>query len=1067
MTFTVDQLNRILGFSMSDEQLAAVTADLDIPLLVVAGAGSGKTTVMAARVLWAVGTQQCAPDEIVGLTFTKKAAGELGSRIRQLLEKLFDDYPPVGFDGEPGSPLVSTYHAFAHQFVAEHGLRIGVEPGARLLSETESLQEAYRVVVNTEYPLTGVGLAPVKLAEVVVKLDQQLSEHLATPLALREHDQALIGRVSGLDKALKDDRAAADTAAKRIQLSYLVEEYRQAKHAHDVVDFADVLRLGHQLSRRSDVQEIVHDRIRMTLLDEYQDTSVVQAEMLAPLIGEQGSVTAVGDPLQAIYSWRGAGANAMADFGQHFGDQQGKPPLVLPLSTSHRSGINVLNVANDVAEPMRAQSGQVVTLRPAPDGPQGPRRDGVRAALFETYREELDWVGCRIAEQIDVGTDPSRIAVLCRVTSDFAAVLEELHSRGIPAAVSGAEGLLAQPEVTDVVCMLQVLNDPTDNPAMLRILMGPRMRIGPRDLALLGVRATAIARKSRLSRPPQAKDGDASGAVDFTESIRGTDPADLVSLAEAVDDLGPRDEYPYSDEALVRLTGLSRELAELRSASSLPLPDLVSRVIASTGLDVEARLEAYTATQFNANPPQRGIAAIQALHELVNAAERSMEDRTLGGFLNWISVIRRVNRDPQFEVPAPVGAVQVMTVHKAKGLEWDVVVVPFLSQSVFPSTKARSKWTTNMRELPHPLRGDRDSLPSFVGFGTKAHKNFGDGMRDANADEERRLGYVAVTRPTRLLLASGHWWGPTQSKKRGPSELLHVVRDRCLEPSAVDPWIAESRFQSNPVSGIGGPSSWPPNLESLGRDRRLAASDLVREAMRADADRVSSPAAASLTDFEQEVLRDWDADIEMLLAERSFRGASAELELPRTLSASDFMAAYVDRSGFLARKARPMPQKPSRAALRGTRFHSWVEGHLGQRPLFEELPGASDDELFTEEELVDLRHGFLQTAYAERAAFAVEVPFSIVLDGLVLKGRIDAVYRDGDRWEMVDWKTNVAATADPMQLAIYRHAWSQLMNVPLADISGVFVYVRSSEVVRYDDLPDLAQINLAGEGDLR
>ncbi|HAM21679.1 MAG TPA: ATP-dependent DNA helicase, partial [Actinobacteria bacterium] len=181
MTFTVDQLNRILGFSMSDEQLAAVTADLDIPLLVVAGAGSGKTTVMAARVLWAVGTQQCAPDEIVGLTFTKKAAGELGSRIRQLLEKLFDDYPPVGFDGEPGSPLVSTYHAFAHQFVAEHGLRIGVEPGARLLSETESLQEAYRVVVNTEYPLTGVGLAPVKLAEVVVKLDQQLSEHLATP----------------------------------------------------------------------------------------------------------------------------------------------------------------------------------------------------------------------------------------------------------------------------------------------------------------------------------------------------------------------------------------------------------------------------------------------------------------------------------------------------------------------------------------------------------------------------------------------------------------------------------------------------------------------------------------------------------------------------------------------------------------------------------------------------------------------------------------------------------------------------------------------------------------------
>ena len=117
--------------------------------------------------------------------------------------------------------------------------------------------------------------------------------------------------------------------------------------------------------------------------------------------------------------------------------------------------------------------------------------------------------------------------------------------------------------------------------------------------------------------------------------------------------------------------------------------------------------------------------------------------------------------------------------------------------------------------------------------------------------------------------------------------------------------------------------------------------------------------------------------------------------------------------------------------------------------------------------MVQLRHGFLATEYADRTPYAVEVPFSIVVNGLVLKGRIDAVYRVGDRWEVVDWKTNIAATADPLQLAIYRHAWSQSMNVPATDIDGVFVYVRTSEVVRFCDLPDISEVSFSDEADPR
>ncbi len=1109
--FTVDQLHRILGFTMSDEQLAAVTADLERPLLVVAGAGSGKTTVMAARVLWAVGTGQVKPDEVVGLTFTRKAAGELGARIRHLLDVLMQDYPPRSApEYQTASPLVSTYHAFAHQFVSEHGLRIGVEPGARLLSETESLQIAYRVLLDTQYPLTEMTVAAPTLAEVVVKLDQQLAEHITTPAQLRAHEASLIEQIAGLSKPVEADRKLRDVCAQRLQLCEVVEEFRAEKTRHMVVDFADVLRLGHELAARSDVQAIFHERVAMVLLDEYQDTSIVQAELLAPLIGETGSVTAVGDPLQAIYGWRGAGANAMADFATHFGGDHcdaKRSVNVLPLSISQRSGPTVLAVANDIAAPLRGDVADVVTLRPGTDDDGNVLRDGVRAAAFETYREEVRWLGDRIAEQIDAGTPLSRVAVLCRAKSDFPAVLDELRGRNIPAVISGSEGLLAQPEVADVIGMLEVVNDPTSNPAMLRLLMGPRFRIGPRDLALLGRRAAELSQRDSLPKrqPSTALD------VDFTESIRGIDRADLISLAEAVDDLGVNGEVPFSAQARGRITQLSEELAEVRKARTLPLADLVSRVISIMGLDVEARLCAMTAELAQETTAQRSVAAIQALHELVNTAQGSADSRSLAGFLAWVSVIQRVKREPEFDVPVPADAVAIMTVHKSKGLEWDVVAVPFLSESVFPSGRSPDRWTSNIRQLPYQLRGDRDSLPDLTGFGSSAHKTFGLELAKLSQAEERRLGYVAVTRPTRLLIASGHWWGPTQIRKRGPSSLLEAVRSQISEPVDTDPWIYETSHSENPQTADEVPVNWPRDLATPSRERRVIAAGLVEEALRARAGRsldqgagggaqlarrttsacrrqarggqrspavMSAPASpadlsaralnghiapdGSLTEQERATVEDWDRDIELLLAERHERLAPNRVPLPNTLSASDFVAVKKDSAGFLARRSRPMPQKPSPAAARGTRFHTWVEEYLGSRPMFEELPGAIDDELFTEEELVELRRGFMESEYADLTPYALEVPFSIVVGGLVLKGRIDAVYQRGERWEVVDWKTNQRQTADPLQLAVYRYAWSQMLGVADSDVDGVFVYVRTSDVVRFTDLPDIPEMIAGG-----
>ncbi len=1055
MNFSVEQLCELLGFQLSDEQIDAVTADLTAPLLVVAGAGSGKTSVMAARVVWAVAAGQMDPGQILGLTFTSKAAGEFGSRVRSLLARFSGS--PVGathlsgpgsaLSEESGEPSISTYHSFAHQLVAEHGLRIGIEPGARLLADNETAHLVYDELANTERTLTDQASSMQSVVSAVVSLDQQLAEHAVSPRALRDFDASVIAAVDGLDKTVLKDREMRAVAARRQQLSWLVDDVRARKAALGVVDFADLLRFGHQLAARNDVQQVVRERFPLVLLDEYQDTSVVQTELLSSLFGVGHAVTAVGDPLQAIYGWRGASTGAMEQFPQLFGDAE-QPAAVCELSISQRSGPRVLAVANELANPLRDECA-VVTLRPGQQADGSFKRDAVRASLHETYDQELDWVADRVAEQVAAGVPGDDIAILCRVASDFGPMVRALAQRGVAAAVSSSEGVLASPEVSHVLNVLSVIDDVNANPAMLEILVGPRMRIGPRDLALLGARAAQLARESAVD------ESRASMTVDLRSGLGRGDRLDLASLVEAVFDPGSAQDYPYSPQARERLAQLCQQLDYLSRFRTADLPELVARVIASIGLDVEVRLAALTthAEPLGLKPgssASHGIAAVNAFVELVHRYCAGETSGSLAGFLSWVRMIEDFGGDPSLDVPAPAGSVTLLTVHKAKGLEWDVVAVPFLSAGVFPTSRARSRWTSSVGEIPHRLRGDRERLVDLRGHGTAGHREFAEGMTTHAEAEERRLAYVATTRPTRLLLISGHWWGPNQKKVRGPSPYLLAAHDSLTDSSPQDPWVSRTSHEANPALQSAPTYHWPPGVDPDAQQRRCSGAQLV-----------SSPAAemplAQLSDAEREIVAAWDSDIEALLAQRHVRNSRTigrPEHLPSTMSASEVMAAAANREAFLANRERPVPRRPSAAARQGTTFHSWVEERFGQRALFDELPGAFDQDLFSDPELAELKEGFLATKYADLIPHAVEVPFAIVLAGRVIKGRIDAVYEVDGRWEVVDWKTNRRASADPLQLAIYREAWSHIAGAPVSDIDAAFVYVRSGHVHAINDLPD-------------
>ncbi len=282
------------------EQVEIISAPPHEPLLVVAGAGSGKTETMAARVVWLVANNHVRPEQILGLTFTRKAAGELAGRIRarlaQLVAKLGRD------DLLDGEPTVSTYHAFAGRIVTEHGLRAGYEPTTRLLTEASCWQLADAVVRQYDGDMSDVDLGVDTVTTAVLQLAGELAEHLRDEDELVRWTGRFHAQVTAPPgKPLADVGKVLARQRARIALLPLVREYARRKRELEAMDFGDQLARAARVARdHAEVGAVERDRFRAVLLDEYQDTSHAQFVLLQSLFGGGHPVTAVGDPCQAI-----------------------------------------------------------------------------------------------------------------------------------------------------------------------------------------------------------------------------------------------------------------------------------------------------------------------------------------------------------------------------------------------------------------------------------------------------------------------------------------------------------------------------------------------------------------------------------------------------------------------------------------------------------------------------------------------------------------------------------------------------------------------------------------------
>ncbi|HET7193603.1 MAG TPA: ATP-dependent DNA helicase [Nocardioides sp.] len=1049
---TPEQLRDLLGadFTFSEQQFAAITAPLE-PAVVIAGAGSGKTTVMAARVVWLVATGQVAPDEVLGLTFTTKATAELASRIRDNLRAAGllpgRGLRPIG-DDEPEveEPTVSTYHSYASALLSEHGLRIGHEPDTRLIADASRYQLAARAVQRHTQPVQHLTDSPSHVVQYLLSLDAEMSEHLVPPDTVRAYDARERPRFeSGMaGEHRKTYRAKNEKAIlsidRRAELLDLVCAYRGLKDHLGLMDFSDQIALAARLAEECpEVGAIERSKFRVVLLDEYQDTSVAQALMLSRLFsgpdpdtGRGHPVTAVGDPNQAIYGWRGASVSNIVEFAADFPSVDGRN-VTYPLTVNRRSDERILATANHLAADLYDSGSGLLPLEPKP----GAKPGEVRATVHETYEDELGWLADRVIEERAAMAEPcwNEIGVLTRDNAHAAAVFDALSEREIPVEIVGLKGLLRLPEVAEVVATLTLVQDVTANASLLTLLAGPRWAIGPRDLALLGRRARELA-------------GLQTGGATFedvraqlTAAVEGADPTEIASLCDALDDPG---DLAYSAEARQRFGLLADELRRLRSAIGEPILDLVRRIIDTCGIDVELASSvspAAAARRDNLDLFVQAVAEFQAVDGQV----------TLAALLAWLEAEDEFGQGLDVATPSEADSVKLLTVHRAKGLEWDVVFLVGVTERKFPTNRARSSWLTVPSVMPVALRGDARDLPQLGGHTPDDITALATAAKAHEAREELRLGYVAWTRARHVLSVSAWCWAGHLKGPLGPSDYL---RRTC---EAMATWGGEpDRWLDSPTKGTPHPhadlspdEAWPISHHTVEVQRRIEAAERVRTAHTDQPDAVEDMLLL-------DQISQWDDEIRRLLEEAvRDRSPDVAVPLPSSLSATSLARLRDDPDAFARDLARPMPRQPSSAARFGTRFHAWVEARFGQQLLLDpdELPGRGDSGIDDDSDLRELIKRFEDGPFADRVPHAVEAPFALVLAGQVVRGRIDAVYEEPGGFLVVDWKTNRAATADPLQLAIYRLAWAELHHVPVEKVRVAFYYVRTGEVIEPPDLP--------------
>jgi len=1008
----------------TEEQIKIIESAL-VPAVVIAGAGSGKTETMATRVLWLVANGYAKPEEILGLTFTRKAAAELKKRIKDRLKQLRKE----GLIDKNLSieVPVMTYHSYAGNILREYGLRLGIDTDADLIGEAVVWQQAAKVLRewnDDEFEYEG---AFKTLVKDLLGLTKSAMEHGVTEAEIIEETNKVLQRLAEVPSDKEVDKVRL-VLKQRIKLLEISKKLRSERIASGQLSFDDQMFYAAQIAQEVEkVSELERAKFRVVLLDEYQDTSQSQVRMLSALFKDGHPVMAVGDPYQAIYGWRGAAIGTIKNFPKVFAHNSGSTSgtqkvAEYKLSTTFRNDVAILNLANEVGQVVGNQIElNVKALQP---------RDGAGAGqvirdIYENVELEAAGIAERLAKLWQKKGSEETFAVLVRNRKQIPEIEKALRAHELPVEVLGIGGLMQVPEVTDVFTLLKVIVDAEAGSALMRHLTSPRLAIGVQDLAALG-----RFKRKRESNGDKDQDLITAMATQVLETAEADDNA-AGSLIEALDEIESADRKEFSEIGYKRLLEFSKDLRRLRNRANGSLIDLIYEIEEYLSLTVELLVR---------DGGSNGRRHLDRFNE--EAAKFSASNGSIFDFVRWLDAT--IDHERGLESGAPEvhsDVIQLLTIHMSKGAEWDHVVIPGIVEKQFPKAYPQHtiSWLHNEAEIPFELRGDAAEFPNLdlsqlsdAKSAAVEFKEFKDACAAFRREEEWRLAYVAVTRAKLTLHCTMSYWD-TRTNIDEASDFFKLI---CQFLNVESDLVGIDKPATNPLLDREITENWPlPNK----LQEKLNAAATIYENV--------NPAVN-------------DPDAALLIKQIEARRNSVDIYLPPRISVSTLIALKENPEQLAQSIRRPMPFLQDQFARRGTDFHNWVEQHLKASTLFDDDDLDYLDRIEEDAKLEELKNKWLASDWAKKIPERLEVPFETVLAGVLIRGRIDAVYKTENGYEVVDWKTGSKklSEAAAIQLAMYRLAWAKIAGISVDQVSAAFHYVPTGQDDRRSDLLSEAQL---------
>jgi ATP-dependent helicase/nuclease subunit A len=1082
------------------EQRAAIEAT-DAEVLVEAGAGTGKTGVMVDRYCRLVCEQGVSPDAVLAFTFTDKAAAELRQRIRAEVEHRAEAGSETARELLPrlGGAWVTTIHGFCNRLLSAHPVAVGIDPGFRVLDAPETERAAVeafdealeaflaegdraredtvaafdigglrRIVLGAHAELRSRGAAEPQLpepaapdmagalrearataAETIAELKPGSTNHELVERALDlldaradppSLDQMVSLRTASKAKPMAAYREAIEAALSRVAeageggrayrhvaelLRLFSECFAAVKERRAGIDFEDLQLLAARLLERTETGAAYRTRFSHLLVDEFQDTNRLQLRLIEALRGPRTRLMVVGDELQSIYGFRHADLDVFRERREAVAEPGGG--AVLPLSGNFRSRPEVIGAVNAIGQQLLANYMPLrVGARPETPGPPGA---GPTVELLLTGREGWDdseiqldpvtdartpanqlaearFLAARLRELADSGVERGKMVVLLRAFTRLDAYEDSLERAGLRPYVVGGRSYWSQQQVADVCALLATLANPLDDQALLGALASPACGVEPDTLWLL----RAAAGRGRQIWPSVAR------AAGLRED-------------EQVDP-DPIEQIPATELSLLRT--FAETIAALRRrASSLSLADLIDAAVTETGYDLAVLMRPAGEARF---------ANVRKLMRLAAEFEAS-EGRDLRGLLDFLAARAGADSDAQ-AATAVEGhdGVRIMTIHSAKGLEFDVVAIPHLSRGLL--APARSPLLTFGREPETPRVGLQLRRLGARAINLYSHRELCEEAQRREAEEELRLFHVAATRARERLLLSG------VISPSPPSQ-------QTLGRPVIERIVASFGIDRDGDSAIAIPPPEPrPGLEAAFEPSELAV----------HVNLASVEQATVLTAVQKEPgpTGDTGKGPAPLVARRPTKPARRPLSYTAISShggGSEERPIISDRALGENNEGR-LPVDAG--AVRGRAVHAlleWSHANQWQLPsaeLIRRVSGSAEVDAGSplgEEELLPPLRAWLESGFFAERIRAVrssrsEVPLLIEVADTILRGSIDLLVEGEDEPPLiVDYKTDriesstVAELAAryEIQQAIYALAVAEARGVPEVELAYVFL----------------------------